>query len=385
PASGCADGSRGSVTGGPGRAVAVSAGGERHDYEVLVGRGLLAELPRLLAERVSAHRWVVISDDTVGALYGRELVGAMKRAALDAALLTVPAGERHKPRESWAELTDQLLAAGCGRDTAIVALGGGVSGDLAGFVAATFLRGVPVVQVPTSLVAMIDSAVGGKTGVDTRTGKNLIGSFHQPRRVIADTATLATLPPQEVRSGLAEAIKHGAIADAAYFEETEAVGRAILALDADALARLVARSVEIKAAVVGADEREAGLRKILNFGHTIGHAVEAASRFALLHGEAIAIGMVVEAVIGEAIGTTEPGTARTLERVLGRFGLPTTIPSGLAREGILELTRLDKKARRGKVEYALLERIGAVSPGTGSYGVAVEDEVVLAALSSRTE
>lgn len=355
------------------------------DYEVRIGDGLLDHLAEHLAAACPAHRYAVIADDRVAGLYAERVLAGAGATGSRVNLFTFPAGEASKTRATWADLSDAMLDAGLGRDAAVLALGGGVVGDLAGFVAATFLRGVPLVQIPTTMLAMIDSSVGGKTGVDTRAGKNLIGSFHQPRRVIADTATLATLPPQEVRSGLAEAIKHGAIADAAYFEETEAAGRAILALDADALARLVARSVEIKAAVVGADEREAGLRKILNFGHTIGHAVEAASRFALLHGEAIAIGMVVEAVIGEAIGTTEPGTARTLERVLGRFGLPTTIPSGLAREGILELTRLDKKARRGKVEYALLERIGAVSPGTGSYGVAVEDEAVLAALSSRTK
>jgi 3-dehydroquinate synthase len=263
----------------------------------------------------------------------------------------------------------------------VLALGGGVTGDLAGFVAATYLRGIPLVQLPTTLLAMIDASVGGKTGVDTRAGKNLIGAFHQPRFVLADVDSLATLPPAEVRSGLAEAVKHGAIADEAYLDWIGLNADALLRLEPAITVELIRRSVQIKAAAVAADEREAGLRKTLNFGHTIGHAVEARSAFRLLHGEAVAIGMVVEAKIGEAIGATRPGTARRLEDVLTRVGLPTRVPPDQHPEEVLELTRADKKSRAGRVEYALLARIGAASPGSGAYGTVVEDPTTLAVLT----
>jgi 3-dehydroquinate synthase len=273
------------------------------------------------------------------------------------------------------------LTAGHGRDSAVLALGGGVTGDLAGFVAATFLRGLPLVQLPTTLLAMIDSSVGGKTGVDTPAGKNLVGSFHQPRLVLADLDTLSTLPAKELRSGMAEAIKHGAIADADYFAVIERDAQVLLRLDREKMCRLIERSVQIKAAVVEADEREGGLRKTLNFGHTIGHAIEAHSRFQLLHGESIAIGMVVEAEVGEQMGITQKGTAKQLRMLLQRIGLPFRVPSTFSLDAIMDLTRVDKKARGGRVEYALLEQVGKCSVGAGSYGTPVPDEVAQEALA----
>jgi 3-dehydroquinate synthase len=349
-------------------------------YEVRVGSELLDALPGLLRERVPAARYAVISDSNVAELYGARLLGILEKAGLRADLLVFPAGEAHKNRESWGDLSDQLLAARHGRDTAVLALGGGVTGDLAGFVAATYMRGLPLVQLPTTVLAMIDSSVGGKTGVDTPGGKNLIGAFLQPRFVLADIDTLNTLAPEEVRAGLAEAVKHGAIADREYFDWIAGSVDPLLALDPAAAVRLIGRSVEIKAAVVGADERENGLRKTLNFGHTVGHAIEARSAFSLLHGESIAIGMVVEADLGEALGITEPGTKARIREVLERLGLPVAVPAGFAPAEVIELTRADKKARAGNVEYALLERVGAASPGRGKYGVAVRDEDVEAAL-----
>ncbi|HKG95018.1 MAG TPA: 3-dehydroquinate synthase family protein, partial [Gemmatimonadaceae bacterium] len=253
-------------------------------YTVIIEPGSLDSIGEVARRTAPAHRYVVITDDRVGPIYAARVRAAMGAGRVD--VLSVPAGEAHKTRESWARLTDEMLAAGAGRDTTVIALGGGVVGDLAGFVAATFMRGVPVIQLPTTLLAMIDSSIGGKTGVDTPAGKNLVGAFHRPAAVIADPLTLTTLPPSQLRAGLAEAIKHGAIVDAEYFERLRA--------DADALvdpARagggrmrdVIARSVEIKAEVVRRDEREGGLRKILNFGHTIGHAVESLSGYALLH------------------------------------------------------------------------------------------------------
>ncbi|MQA90339.1 MAG: 3-dehydroquinate synthase [Gemmatimonas sp.] len=349
-------------------------------YEIRIASGVLDSLPTALAEDVPAHRYAVVADSNVRALYGDRVLSLLRDAGLTADLFSFPAGESSKTRREWARLSDELVNAGLGRDAAVLALGGGVTGDLAGFVASTYLRGLPLVQLPTSLLAMIDSSVGGKTGVDTKAGKNLIGTFHQPALVLADPQTLSTLPAPEVRSGLAEAVKHGAIADAGYFGWIAGASEPLLCLDSAATAQLIARSVEIKAAVVGADEYEGGLRKTLNFGHTIGHAVEALSKFELLHGESIAIGMVVEATIGEAIGTTRAGTADQLRDTLGRCGLPTHVPADFAPEAILDLTRVDKKARAGRVEYSLLEEIGVSSRGTGKYGMLVANEVVMSAL-----
>ena len=348
-------------------------------YDVLIGPGLLDELPALLDTEAPAHRYALIADDRVAALYAERVSAAAGRLGrVD--VFTFPAGEAHKNRASWGDLSDRMFAAGIGRDAAVIALGGGVTGDLAGFVAATYMRGLPVVQIPTTLLAMIDSSVGGKTGVDTPAGKNLVGSFLQPELVVADIDVIRTLPLAERRAGLAEAIKHGAIADAEYFawmrpfageEEPEA----------EFYSRLVLRSVEIKAEVESRDERESGPRKMLNFGHTVGHAVEALSGFRLLHGEAISIGMVVEAVIGEKLGVTEPGTADSLRAMLVEAGLPASVPAEFDLQRILQGTRSDKKARQGRVEYALIERIGQASPGPdGKWGWGVEDEVVLEAL-----
>jgi 3-dehydroquinate synthase len=265
---------------------------ERRDasYDIRIGRGLLGELPALLAAQPAA-RCAVISDSHVGKLYGERVVAELQGADVRAELITFPAGEWNKTRETWSALSDRLLAARFGRDGVVLALGGGVVGDVAGFVAATYLRGVPWVQVPTTLLAMIDSSIGGKTGVDVVQGKNLLGAFHQPRLVVADLDVLATLPGPQLVAGMAEAIKHGVIADADYCDLLAREQPAIVARDLAALERVVVRSVEVKAEVVSADERETGRRAVLNFGHTVGHAVEATSGYALLHGEAVASGV----------------------------------------------------------------------------------------------
>ncbi len=351
-------------------------------YDVLVGAGLLDNLAELLAERLAVRAFVIIADRTTAGLYGDGVAATLRKAAESVDLLTFPAGEVHKNRDTWTELSDRMLAQRHGRDSAVAALGGGVTGDLAGFVAATYMRGLPLVQLPTTLLAMIDSSVGGKTGVDTRAGKNLIGAFHQPRLVVADTDTLQTLPRAEIVSGMAEAVKHGAIADQLYFDWIDASVDEILSLDSAVMVQLIRRSVEIKAGVVGADEREAGVRKILNFGHTIGHAIEARSDYSLLHGESIAIGMVVEALLGERLGVTRAGSAERLSRVLARFGLPIAVPADYDARSILDLTRLDKKSRGGRVEYSLIDGIGTANKGTGSYGLPVEDTAVLSAIDA---
>jgi 3-dehydroquinate synthase len=359
-----------------GRSRTIDAG----PYEVRISAGLRSEFAAIIATVAQAHCYAVITDDQVGPLHAEALMRDLASHGR-ASLHVMPAGEAHKTRDTWARLTDDLLAAGCGRDTTIVALGGGVVGDLAGFVAATFMRGVPFVQCPTSLLAMIDASVGGKTGVDTVAGKNLVGAFHNPAVVLADVELLATLPIAHRRAGLAEAIKHGAIADARHFAELDESLSAIIAGDTTATLDAVARSVEIKSAVVKADVREHGLRKTLNFGHTIGHAIEHASGYALLHGECVAIGMVLEARLAERLGVAEEGTADRIERILTRAQLPVTRPDSLSAEEIVAATRLDKKARSGTAEYALPARIGEMANAESGWSIAVADAAVLEVLA----
>lgn len=345
-------------------------------YPVLVSRGLRHAMPELLAEFAPAHRYAVIADATVAALHGGGLLETLQAAGLKAQMFTFPAGEDNKIRRSWSRLSDELLAAGFGRDGCVLALGGGVTGDLGGFVAATLLRGIPVVQLPTSLVAMVDASVGGKTGVDTRAGKNLIGAFHPPRVVVADPDYLATLPAAERAQGLAEAVKHGAILDEDYFEEVARSAAGVLAGDAAAMEAVVRRSVELKAHVVSEDEREGGLRQLLNFGHTLGHALEAESGYTLPHGSAVSLGMILEARAGERIGRTDTDTAERLGAVLAGCRLPTVPPAATDATAVLARTRSDKKTRAGAPSYVLLDRIGRVD-GTRGWTHAVPDEVVL--------
>jgi 3-dehydroquinate synthase len=346
-------------------------------YEIVVGHGTLADLATRVRTTCPAVRYALISDANVARLYGHAVVEQLRDAGLAADLFEFPAGEAHKTRATWTALSDQMLARGFGRDSAVIAFGGGVVGDVAGFVAATYLRGVPYVQVPTSLLAMIDSSIGGKTGVDVPAGKNLIGAFHQPRLVVADLDLLASLPAVQLAAGLAEAVKHAVIADAAYFEFLNTTSAAVLAREPDALALAVTRSIEIKAAVVAADERETGRRAILNFGHTLGHAVESTTQFHVLHGAAVAIGMAFEARLAEALTIAPRGTAQRVRALLERYGLPVERPAGCSSDDLLEAMRLDKKARAGAVRFALPRAIGAMhGDATHGWTVAASDIMV---------
>jgi 3-dehydroquinate synthase len=293
-------------------------------------------------------------------------------------VLAIPAGETNKTREVWARLTDQMLAGGYGRDSAVIALGGGVVGDLAGFVAATFMRGIPVVQIPTTLVGMVDASIGGKTGVDTPAGKNLVGAFHPPAAVVIDPQTLVTLPLREMRAGIAEIVKHGVIADEAYLRLVASKVPKVLSAGSgqasDSMLALIVPSVEIKADIVSRDEREGGLRKTLNFGHTIGHAVELVSGYSLLHGEAVAIGMALEGRLAEKIGLAKAGTAATISRTLADAGLPTELPDGIDRKALIDAMRTDKKGLSGKTRFALPLRIGAMAGAETGWTVPVSDD-----------
>lgn len=354
-----------------------------HGATIEIAPGALDALGARVRGLAPEHRVAIIADQTVAALYGERARASFGGGDPAPLLLTFPAGERHKTRQTWATLSDQLIAAGYGRDTVIVALGGGVTGDLAGFVAATYLRGVPFIQVPTTLLAMIDASIGGKTGVDTPAGKNLVGAFHHPTLVVADPRLLTTLPPRELRFGLAEAIKHGVIADAAYFSWIAAGLRQILHADTPddvTQLHLVRRSIEIKVQVVRQDERESGLRKVLNFGHTIGHAIEQVTGYGVAHGEAVAIGMVAEALLAERLHLAESGLADAIATVCDAAGLPVRLPDGVSPAEVVTATRTDKKSRGGHVEFALPRALGEMAGSETQYGVRVNDAETLRAL-----
>lgn len=375
-----AGGGRGKT--GTGGVVAVMSGDGATDYEVVVETGGLAGIAGRLREvRPEVRRWAVVSDTNVGPLHGTTVSGALTGEGLDGTLFLTPAGEREKTRRRWSALTDQLLEAGFGRDAGIVAVGGGVVGDLAGFVAATYMRGIPVVQVPTSLLAMIDASVGGKTGVDTPAGKNLVGAFHPPSLVLIDPAVVETLPRVERAQGLVEAVKHGAILDRAYGEQVAGSARAILDGDPEPVGPVVLRSVELKGSVVSRDEREAGLREVLNFGHTVGHALERAHDYAISHGTAVAQGMLWEARLGQELGITAAETEPVLREWLRELQLPLR-PSPVSRPELEDALALDKKARAGTPRVVLLERPGRVArtgEGRWAHPVAAERIVEAAA------
>ncbi|HJU90529.1 MAG TPA: 3-dehydroquinate synthase [Gemmatimonadaceae bacterium] len=346
------------------------------NYDVRVEPGLLDDVADAITSAAPAHRYVVITDDNVGPIYSERVIRAL--GATRVLELRVPAGEASKTREQWSVLTDQMLEAGCGRDTTVIALGGGVIGDLAGFVAATFMRGVPVVQIPTSLLSIVDASVGGKTAVDVRAGKNLVGAFHEPAAVLVDPTVLRTLPEAELRAGAAEILKHGAIADAAHFDDARRSLPRLLTEPANAgWTSLIARSIEIKASVVRRDPRERDLRKILNFGHTLGHAIETATDFQLRHGHAVAIGMVLESRLAEHIGVAESGTAKRIYDAVHAAKLPTERPAEIARDRVIDATHADKKARHGHTEYALPARVGEMATRDGGWTIRVSDEMVL--------
>lgn len=351
-------------------------------YAITIEPGALEKLGSIVHSATPRHRVVILTDEHVAKLdYARRAAAAIGGEPM---VVTIPPGEQVKTRKTWSDLTDTLLDARFGRDTTIVSIGGGVIGDLAGFVAATYLRGVPFVQVPTTLLAMVDASIGGKTGVDTQHGKNLVGAFHPPVAVVIDPLVLATLPVEQLRAGFAEIVKHGVIADQEYFRNVAAYvdhGRLGERHELAQLTSLIRRSVEIKASIVAQDERESGLRKVLNFGHTIGHAIEAASQFRMLHGEAVAIGLVTEARLAERLGIAVDGTARGIEGVCRAAGLPTTMPS-IPVDVLLEFTRADKKGREGKVEYALPKSIGQMAKGPKGWTFPIDDDRVREALGA---
>ena len=348
-------------------------------YDVRIGRGLAPRLTVALRKHPLGQRYVIVTDSNLNR-QGGLLLAAFRRRGLGADLISFPAGEGSKSRRVRDKIEDALIRLGAGRDTALVALGGGVVGDLVGFVAATFKRGIPCVQIPTTLIGMVDAAIGGKTGINHPAGKNLIGVFHQPAAVYIDVDHLNTLPERHYTSGLAEVIKCGVIADRALFASLETHLDRILRREPDLMARVIEACCRIKARIVMEDPRESNRRKILNFGHTIGHAIETLSGFRLAHGEAVSIGMVAEARIAARTGILTDGAAERIARLCDRAGLPTAVPPAFTPAAILEVARHDKKNRQGRIAYALPRRIGAMAGVKGDYAVQADDALVMEVL-----
>jgi 3-dehydroquinate synthase len=329
-------------------------------YDIVIGAGLLDD-GAALAAQVRGRHVLLVSDDNVAPLYAARVAGALGARGVAGTLVScIAAGEASKTLAAFGELMRELADFGATRDACVFALGGGVVGDLAGFAAACWMRGVDCVQLPTSLLAMVDSSVGGKTAVDLPQGKNLVGAFHPPRAVFADTGTLRTLPDRELRAGLAEVVKYGAIRDQAFLGWLERNAAVLLTRDDAALAEAIATSCAHKAAIVERDPRERGERALLNFGHTFAHAIEAEQGYGgLVHGEAVAIGMVLAARLAATLELAEAADADALAHLLARLGLPTALPAGLEPAALLERMRLDKKASAGGLRFVLWDGVGA--------------------------
>lgn len=328
-------------------------------YDIVVERGALGTLGARLRSLGVGSRTALVSSPSVLRLHGKQALESLEAAGFTTVPVEIPDGEAAKTLAVAAQCWNALFEAGLDRTSTVVALGGGAVGDLAGFVAATFMRGVHLVHVPTTVLAQVDASIGGKTAIDHPRAKNLIGAFHQPRLVLTDPATLASLPEREFRSGLAEIIKHGIVLDAAYFAAVEASAAAILSRDLPTLERIIAGSCRLKAAIVERDEREAELRHVLNYGHTIGHALEAATGYdRWTHGEAVALGIVGEARLAERLGLTTRPTVERQERLLAAVGLPTH-DGGIDADAVLAGIGRDKKSRDGRVPFVLAPAIGA--------------------------
>lgn len=349
---------------------------EDKSYNIVIEDGLLKDLGVRIKEAGLGHKFAIVTDSNVEKLYSERLSEELSKCGLTYKIISFPAGEQNKSREIKQWIEDQMLEDKFGRDSAVIALGGGVVGDIAGYVAASYTRGLPYVQIPTTLVACVDSSIGGKTAVDTPHGKNLIGAFHQPWAVFIDVSTLLTLNEKEIREGLAEVIKYGIISDKKLFSFLEENMAQIFSYDKKALTHIIKRGCEIKAEVVEKDERESNLRKILNFGHTIGHAVENLSEYKISHGEAISIGMIAEGKLAVAMGIWSSGDLEKLENLIIKAGLPTEIPDYMDTANIIDAMKLDKKSRGGSIEMVLPNSIGEMTMVDGEYGIKIEDPLL---------
>jgi len=349
---------------------------EDKSYSIIIEDCVLNKIPEIIKDAGLGYKFAIITDSNVEKLYAGKLSDEFKQHGLENKIISFEAGEQNKNREIKAWIEDQMLKDKFGRDSAVMALGGGVVGDIAGYVAASYTRGLPYVQIPTTLVACVDSSIGGKTAVDTPHGKNLIGAFHQPWAVFIDVSTLLTLNEKEIREGLAEVIKYGVISDEDLFTFLEDNMGHIFSYDKEALTHIIKRGCEIKAEVVEKDEKESNLRKILNFGHTIGHAVENLSEYKISHGEAISIGMIAEGKIAIEMGIWNQYELSRLENLINKAGLPTQVPEYMSAEKIIDAMKLDKKSRGGSIEMVLPDKIGHMVIIDQCYGIKIDEAVI---------
>lgn len=351
--------------------------GER-SYNIVIDSGILGDIGRSLEKFEFSRKIALISNPTVYRLYGDTVRNALVGSGFDPVEIIIPDGEEYKNLAQVRDIYGEMLKARLDRKSVVMALGGGVIGDIAGFAASTYMRGIDFVQVPTTLLAQVDSSVGGKTGVNHTAGKNMIGTFWQPRLVWVDISTLKTLPKRELLAGLAEVIKYGVIWDREFFEFLESRRESVLNLEGDALAHIIERSCEIKADVVSKDEREAGIRAILNYGHTIGHAIETVTGYTrYLHGEAVAMGMYAEAKAAQILGMVDDAAVKRIRTLIEMYGLPAVLPDSLDFRSLFESMQLDKKTVSGELKFILPESIGKVKVHKG-----ITEAVVREALGS---
>ena len=329
-----------------------------HSYEIVIGRQILDRIGLIMARGNWAKRYFILSDRNVAALHGQTVHDTLSVMGLDPELIEIPSGEAAKSIQTCLEVVEKLIQAGADRTSALIALGGGVVGDITGFIASTYMRGIPYVQMPTTLLSQVDSSIGGKTAIDLPTGKNLMGSFHQPKAVFIDLSFLQTLPDREFKSGLAEIVKCGIIDDPALFASLESGGYEIVRRDMDFLEKIVARTCQIKKEMVELDETDKGMRRYLNFGHTIGHALEAESDYTLSHGESVSIGMVAAARLSERLNYLPAVEREQIAAVVAALGLPYLVPPNSSTAGILSRLKVDKKKSGEKVNFVLLKKLG---------------------------
>ncbi|MCX5848645.1 MAG: 3-dehydroquinate synthase [Deltaproteobacteria bacterium] len=327
-------------------------------YEIRIGKDILDRMTLLIAKNHKAGRYVVITDDCVGGLYGLKLLAGLKDIGLKASLIEFPAGEASKNINTVLDIAGKLMESGADRETCLIALGGGVVGDIVGFIASIFMRGVPYIQIPTTLVAQVDSSIGGKTGIDLPFGKNLLGAFYQPRAVFVNLNYLETLPEKEFNNGLAEIIKYGAIDDEKMFRTLESNMDAVKSKDQKLMLSLIENCCQIKKSIVEIDEKEQGLRRILNFGHTLGHSLETISKYTMTHGEGVALGMIAAARISEKMGYLGDDETERIEALIRGAGLPVKIPKSFDRDNIITQLRMDKNKKGDIVHFVLLKKIG---------------------------
>jgi len=329
-----------------------------NSYEIRIGKGILDRIVLLIGRHHKASHFVIITDSNVNPLHGAKVLEAFGEAGLQASVIEIPAGEASKNISMLMDIAGRLLSMGADRKTVLIALGGGVVGDLTGFIASVYMRSVPYIQIPTTLIGQVDSAIGGKTAVDLPQGKNLLGTFYQPAAVFADLDFLETLPEKEFANGLAEMIKYGIIEDEKMFRLLEENMEVIKSRDSALLAKTVETCCRIKKSIVEIDEREQGLRRILNFGHTLGHALEAVSDYALSHGEGVALGMIAAAKLSVKLHYLSGEESERITALIGKAGLPIKIPQDFAAEAVIERLKMDKKKKDGVIHFVLVKKIG---------------------------